>query len=235
MNAPTIHSDARRLTFFGGTIGLLASAALGSLRIFGDGAPLAQERLFGDAVFALVYMSPYLLTLLASRAGHPAARGGLLMALGILSLVASFSTFSLVTVVLLPATGAIFLAAVLSLRTPGRRLLITPPYFAVGLVCGAAVGFSFVALFAIEADEPRCWTLVRVKEGAEEWQSRPYQGGANRIEMASGPGDIRSTCTSDIITRSEGTRAVVILSAAALLFAGAVHLRWAQYMRDSGR
>ena len=228
MDGPAIDRDARRIAFFGGVFGLLASAALGSLRLFGDSGPLAHEGLFGDVVFALVYMSPYLLTLVASRTGHPAARGGLLLALGMLSLVASFSTFSLVTVILLPSTGAIFLAAVLSLRTPGRRLLLAPPYFAVGLICGAAIGFSFVALFAIDADEPRCWTLARVEKGADEWQSRPNQGGPNRLEIASGKGDIRSTCTSDIITNSEGIRAFAILSIAALVFIGAVRLRWAQ-------
>ena len=223
MRSLTVDRDARRLAVLGGLAGLLAAGALGSLRIFGDDGPLVGEALFGDAVFALVYMSPYLLTLVASRAGQPAARGGLLMALGILSLVASFSTFSLVTVILLPATGAIFLAAALSLRAPGRRLILAPPYFAVGLVCGAVLVFSFVSLF-LEADESRCWTLTRVEEGRQEWRSGPEQDGTNRLVLASGPRDIRSTCTSDIITGSEGRAALVILSVAALLFVGAVRL-----------
>ena len=224
MKAATIDRDAHSLAVLGGTLGLLAATGLGALRLFGSDGPLLKEGLLEDAAFALVYMTPYLLTFVASRTDHPAARGGLLMALGILSLVASFSTFSLVTVILLPATAAILMSAVWSLRAPGRRLLLAPPYFAAGLVCGAVVVFTFVGLFALEADESRCWTLTRSAEGAEKWQSRPNQGGPNRLATASGTGDIRSTCTSDIITNSEGTRALVFLSVAALLFVGAARL-----------
>ena len=219
-----IERDAHRLAVLGGTLGLLAATGLGALRLFGSDGPLLKEGLFGDSVFALVYMTPYLLTFAASRVAHPAARGGLLMALGILSLLASFSTFSLVTVILLPATAAIWMSAAWSLRAPERRLLLAPPYFAVGLVCGAVVVFTFVALFALQADESRCWTLTRLEEGAEEWRSRPNQGGPDRVVMVSGPGDIRSTCTSDIITNSEATRALAFLSVAALLFVGAARL-----------
>ena len=224
MNAATIDRDAHRLAVLGGILGLVAATGLGALRLLGSDGPLLREGLFGDTVFALVYMTPYLLTFVASRTRHPAARGGLLMALGLLSLVASFSTFSLVTVILLPATGAILMSAALSLRAPGRRLLLAPPYFAAGLVCGAVVVFTLVGLFALEADESRCWTLTRLEDGAEEWQSRSDQGGPNRLAMASGTGDLRSTCTSDIITNSEGTRALVSLSVAALLFVGAARL-----------
>ena len=159
-------------------MGLLAAAVLGSFRFFGDDGPVTAERLFADTVFTLVYTSPYLLTLAAARAEHPSARGGLLIALGTLSLIASFSTFSLITLILLPATGAIFMAAAWSLRSPGRRLVLVPPYLAAGLICGTLIALSFVALFAFEADESRCWTLVRNEEGRREWESRPQRGGA---------------------------------------------------------
>ena len=225
-----IDRQARRLAVLGGLLGVLGAIVLGSLRLFGDDGPLVADGLFGDAVFGLVYLSPYLLTLVASRTRRPAARGGLLMAMGILSLVASFSTFSLVTVVLLPATGAVLMAATWSLRTPGRRLLLAPPYFVVGLVCAAAVMSAFLVLFALEEDEPRCWTLIRAEDGTQQWQVRPNQAGSDRIMMVSGPGDVRGTCISDIITSSEGTKALGILLGAALLFVVAARLeggaRW---------
>ena len=221
----TVERDARRLAVLGGGMGLVAAAALGSLRLFGDDGPVMGEGLLGDTVFALVYMSPYLLTLAVARTAQPSARAGLLMALGALSLIASFSTFSLLTVILLPATGAIFIAAALSLRAPGRRLVIVPLYLAAGLIYGAAIAFSFIALFALEADEARCWTLIRDEAGAVEWHSRPSEGGRGRVMIESGRNDIRGICTSDIITNSEGARSLGILSVGALLFIGTARLR----------
>ena len=167
---------------------------------------------------------PYALTLAASRISVPPVRGGLLMALGMLSLVASFSIFSLATVILLPATGAIFLAAVWSLRAPGRRLQLALAYFAAGSLCAAVVALSLVALFAFEADESRCWTLASNAQGMREWRPGPDQAGSDRIAITLGPGDIRTSCTSDIITNSEGLRAFAILSVGALLFIGAAYL-----------
>ena len=230
METAGIDRQARGLTVLGGLLGVLGATVLASLRLFGDDGPLVKDGLYGDAVFGLVYLSPYLLTLVASRTRRPAARGGLLMALGILSLVASFSTFSLVTVVLLPATGAVFMAATWSLRTPGRRLLLASPYFVVGLVCAAAVVSAFIVLFALEEDESRCWTLIRTEDGTEQWQARPNQGGPDQFMTVSGPGEVRGTCTSDIITKSEGAKALGILLGAALLFVVAARLeggaRW---------
>jgi hypothetical protein len=187
---------------------------------------VTAERLLGGTVFTLVYMSPYLLTLLTGRIAQPAARGGLLVALGTVSLIASFSTFSLVTVILLPATGAIFIAGALSLRTPASRLVRFLPFYALGMVFGAVMVLSFLALFAFEADEARCWALVRNEEGAEQWYSRPSE--ERRLTVASGPAEIRGTCTSDIITISEASRSVSILSVGAALFIGTTRLRAAR-------
>ena len=147
------------------------------------------------------------------------------MALGTLSLVASFSTFSLLTVILLPATGAICMAAAWSLRIPGSPGVLVPAFFAAGLLCGVFVVLSFIALFAFETDEVRCSALVRNVEGQEVWESRPNAGGAGRLSIASDQNDIRGTCTSDIITDSEGFRSLGFLSMGALLFVGAARMR----------
>ena len=82
----------------GGLLGLVAATALGVLRFVLAEGPEAEAQMLGNVAFALVYASPYLLTLVVSRTRDAAARGGLLMALGLLSWAASFSTFSLITV-----------------------------------------------------------------------------------------------------------------------------------------
>ena len=148
------------------------------------------------------------------------------MALGTVSLIASFSTFPLVTIILLPATVVIFIAGARSLRTSASRLVLLLPFFALGLIFGAVVILSFFALFAFEADEGRCSTLVRNEEGAARWYSRPNEEG--RLTIVSSQDEIRGTCTSDIITISEAATSAGILSVGAVLFIGTTRLRVAR-------
>ena len=68
-------------------LGLVPAVGLGALRTILGEAPETSAQLFGNAVFTPAYVAPYLLTLAVSRAPDPAARGGLLLALGILSFV----------------------------------------------------------------------------------------------------------------------------------------------------
>jgi hypothetical protein len=94
----------------GAVLGLVPAAGLGLLRFLGsDGPP--DTRIVGALSLALMYASPYLVALMTSRIRSPGARGGLLAPVGLLSLAASFSSWSLVTVVFLPATLFIWLAA----------------------------------------------------------------------------------------------------------------------------
>jgi len=81
--------------------------------------------------------------------------------------------------------------------------------------------FSFIALFAFEADELHCWTIIRLPDGTvASQQVRPEISAAARTMSVIGPGD----CTSDIVSNREGTRAFVILSAATLSFVVAARL-----------
>ena len=225
MEEATAAGDTRRPAVIGAILGLLGAAALGLLQLLGDDGPMTAERLFGGTVFTLLYTSPYLLTLLAGRVAQPAARGGLLMALGTVSLIASFAAFSLITVILLPATVAIFIAGARSLRAPASRLVLVIPFYALGMIYGAVMVLSFIALFAFEANEARCWTLTRNEDGTEQWSSRPYEEGG--LTLASGQGEIRAICTSDIITISEAAKSASILSVGAVLFVGTTRLRLA--------
>ncbi len=213
--AAVIDRDARRLAVLGGIAGFLPAALLFLVILLNSDGPIVKEGLFGDSVLVLVYMSPYLLVLIACPIRQLAARGGLLIAMGMLSLIASFSSFSLITVVLLPATALVFMAAIKSLRVPERRLFLATPYFLVGLLCAAMIVFSFIALLAFEPDSPRCWATIRLADGTVAWQQvRPEIRTDGRTMTVAGPGD----CTSDIITNSEAARALMVLGAAVSLF-----------------
>ena len=76
--------------------------------------PDPTEFLAGHFALTLVYASPYLLILMASKVRKTNTRGGLLAALGLLSLAASFSLLSPTSptsLILLPATFVIWFAA----------------------------------------------------------------------------------------------------------------------------
>lgn len=231
--------DTRRGTraaVVGALMGLVPAILLGSLRFLLAEGPERTEELVGNIVFTLVYASPYLLTLMASREKRPAVRGGLLAALGLLSLVAGFSSMSLVSLVLLPATFAIWFAAIKSLTVSVRPLTMTLFGTLAGLLVAGTVGFSFFALFGIQDDEDRCWVLFHDSDGQSHWESRPNVGGPTGLSpgpMSGGPAMVtydggvtwqrtgplvssRGFCTSDIISNTEAAMSMGVLAAAFL-------------------
>ena len=206
-----------QLAAVGAVVGLVPAAVLGSLRFLNAEAPEATAQIAGNIVFALIYLSPYALALAASMVRNPASRGGLLLAIGLLSLIASFSTFSLVSVVLLPATIIIWIAAVRSLRASSRSLTTAIPSFATGLLISGLLGFSFFTLLMIQEPEPRCWELVEGTAGQSQWESRPFvgeEGESFRVVM--GGSGLRSLCVSDVITNTEATMTLGIIAMAFL-------------------
>ena len=225
-----------RAAVVGAVMGLVPAMVLGSLRFLLADGPERIEGIVGNIVFGLVYASPYLLTLIVSREKSPAVRGGLLVALGLLSFVASFSSLSLVTIVLLPATFVIWFAAVRSLTVSVRPLATTALATLAGLVFAATVGFGFFVLFGIEEDQARCWVLFQGPDGRYEWESRPNVGGPVGLSpgpLSGGPAMVtydegvtwqrvgpsvssRGYCTSDIITNIEAAMSMGVLAAAFL-------------------
>ena len=109
-----------RAAVVGAVMGLVTVIGLGSLLSLPDYGPNFALQFAGKIALILVYASPYLFALAASRAERPGTRGGLLLAFGLLSLVASFSSLSLVTLTLLPATIVILFAAARSLTASIR-------------------------------------------------------------------------------------------------------------------
>lgn len=205
-----------RAAVVGAAAGLVPAIVIGSLRFLLADEPQYAEQLAGNAAFVLVYASPYLLTLIASRERRPAVRGGLLAALGMLSFAASFSSMSMVTIALLPATFVILFAAARSLTASVRPLATILLAVTAGLAVAATVGLSFFALFGVQDPEVRCWVLTRGADGQSVWESRPNVGDPGTLSVGLLRGNERGVCVSDIISSSEAAMSIGILTVAFL-------------------
>ena len=219
-------SRGARAAVVGAVLGLVPAAGLGLLRFFGSDGPPGVE-VVGALSLALVYASPYLAALIASRVRSPGARGGLLAPIGLLSLVASFLSLSLVTVVFLPATYFIWLAAVRSLTAAARPLTTILPAAVGGAVVAAVIVSGFFALLLVQEDEDRCWVLLQDLNGQRRWESVPNVAGPEGLSPGpiSGP-SIRSLCTSDVITSTEAAMSAGLVASALLVALLLSRLRW---------
>ena len=121
----------QKLTVLGGLLGTVPAVSLGVRLYF-------YQELTPALVLALIYVSPYVLVLVFSRISDHAARGGLLLALGLISLVASFSSLAGAALILLPATVVILYASVWSIRVAKNRLRRAVPFFLAALLVSAA-------------------------------------------------------------------------------------------------
>ncbi len=211
----------------GALLGLLPAVALGMMRLFIGEGPVNGERLAGDLSLALLMAVPYALALVASRVPDPGVRGGVLFAIGLLSLAACVSLIITVAgVFFLPATLVLLFAAVRSLTAASRPLTTVLPATAGGLLLAAIVGVGFYALIFVQDPAPRCWERQRGPDGWQEWQSRPAP--ADRLggsSISSGPYGSLSRCTSDIETWSESAVGLAAVATASLLLLPVVRLR----------
>ncbi len=193
-----------RAAKFGGAAGLIPAILLAFYWFLSQEPHVAEQRA-GYGALALLFLSPYVLALIASRVRDPGVRGGLLLGVGLLSLVASFSTFSSLFFVFLPATFVIWFAAIRSLTVAWRLLATAAPATVAGLLVAAIVGFGFFALLWMQDQdsEVRCWVLTQGHDGHSRWESRPNVGGQGSISVGPLSGGERSTCISSMITNSE--------------------------------
>ena len=189
---------------FGGAVGLVPAILLASYSLLSQKPDVAEQRA-GYTALAFLFLSPYLLALIASRVRDPGKRGGLLLGVGLLSLVASFSTLSSLLFVFLPATFGIWFAAVRSLTVAEGLLVTAAPATVAGLLIASIVGFGFFAVLWMQDEDPevRCWVLTQSDDGHSRWESRPNVGGKGSISVGPLSGGERSTCTSFMITNSE--------------------------------
>ena len=217
-------------------IGLVPAIFLGSLRFILSEEPEGSKELAGSVVLALTFAAPYLLALMASQVRRPEARGALLAVVGLLSLVASFSALvSPVTLVLLPATFAIWFAAARSLTASVSPFATTAFAAVAGFLIAALVGLSFIALLWLGDPEPRCWVLTLGVDGEYVWEERPNVGGPGGLSAGVLSGtDRNSSCVSDIITNSEAGVSAGLLAAAFLVMILTMRLPWIR-LPGSGR
>ena len=227
------HSDALEGRGSGAAVvaavmGLVPAVFLGSLRFFLIDEPRDSEQFVGNVAFGLTYVAPYLLVLMASKVRSPAARGALLAVFGLLSLAASFSgLLSLVSLVLLPATFAIWFAAARSLTASVHPLATTTFAMIAGILIATMVGLSFFALFGPIDPEPKCWVKTLSADGEYVWESRPNLGGPGTLSAGPLSGSVReSSCVSDIITNTEAGVSLGLLATASLAMILTMRLPW---------
>ncbi len=159
----------------GGTAGLIPATLLTGYWLFTQRPDIAEQR---TGYLALLFLTPYLLALIAARVRDPGVRGGLLIGVGLLSLVASVSTLSSLAFLLLPATLVIWFAAVKCLTVSERLLVTVAGATVAGLLAAGLLGFGFFALLWMEDEEPevRCWAMTRGDDLSSRWESRPNIG-----------------------------------------------------------
>ena len=213
-----------RAALVGSILGAVPAVALGFLRFALSEEPEAFPQLAGHIAFTLVYLAPYVLVLIAGAAPNPGVRGGLLLALGLLSLAASFSVLSLTTLAFLPATIVIWFAAVRSL-TAARRLSATAlPAATAGLLIAATVGFGFYTLLFAQDAEDRCWAQTRGTDGQSRWESLPDSITPGESSISAGRGGTRAFC-SDITTNTEAATSIGVLAVAFLIMLSVARFR----------
>lgn len=212
----------------GASLGLVTVTVLATLIFVIGHAPDFTGGPVGSLALTLVYASPYLLTLLASRVNRPGTRGGLLLAFGLLSFAASFSAVvSPVTLVLLPATLVIWFAAARSLTVSARSLAAATFAAIAGILIAATVGLSWLALFAFDDPEPMCWVLTLGTDGRYVWEARPdlvKQG--EELTISLGGFDREGSCVGDTISNAEAGVSVGLLAIAFLGMILTMKLPW---------
>ena len=155
-----------RAAVIGSAAGLIPAISL-AFYWFSSQEPNVAAQRVGYVAWALLLLSPYVLALVASRVREPGVRGGLLLGVGLLSLVGSFSTFSLIAFSFLPATFAIWFAAVRSLTVARRPLATVTSATVAGLLIAAIAGLGFFSLLWMQSQDPevRCWVLTQGPDG----------------------------------------------------------------------
>ncbi|MEK7326327.1 MAG: hypothetical protein AAB217_13825 [Chloroflexota bacterium] len=194
----------------GGIWGLVAGLALGGLRFALSETPLRGAEWIGDLAFLAVYVAPFALALIALRWKNPAHRAMAWMAGSTLALLGAFTAFSGVSLVFLPATVLLGIAALQAIASTALRNIAV-----VFIVATGVIALNAGALFVLFArEDPQCWELIRSADGRQEWQAAPFT--FTGAISASGVGPVGRVCTSDMISPAEGILSLGLLSLGAI-------------------
>ena len=206
-------------------IGLVPAIILGAATFFPLEEPSVSEQLAGNFVLSLTWAAPYVLALMASQVRRTGPRGAFLVVIGLLSLAASFSALvSPVTLILLPATFAIWFAAPRSLSVSVRPFATTAFAAVAGILIAALVGLSYFYLLWLGEAEPGCWVKSLNADGQYVWEAVPDVARQNEDQgvTLSGTG----TCVSDIITNAEAGVSAGLLVLALMVMILTMRLPW---------
>lgn len=206
------------LAVAGAVVGLAGGLFLGGLRVANSEAPQLQAEWAGNLAFTLVYLTPFILSLVIFRWRIPVWRAAVWGAAAALALLGAFTAFSGVSLVLLPAAVLLAPAALATfVQVPSR---LWPATILIAVVLVALVTGAFLVLVT-GAEDGRCWELVRGPEGETAWQSAPFSQGGTVTAPAEGdePGVVRVLCSSDVMTAAEAGLGLLLLVVAGLLVA----------------
>ena len=148
------------LTVAGAIVGLIPALGLSILRTVNE--PGGWELLPGNTVFGLIYISPYLVAIYASSLQSVSSQAPLLLAAATLSYMASFSALSGVSIVLLPATVLLTIAAIRTTRGSDISSMRKAASLLGAIVAAALIVSSFLALFLRE--DPRFYGSSSVSD-----------------------------------------------------------------------
>jgi hypothetical protein len=211
IHSPRRANLTRRLAIGGAFLGLVPATVLSVVRAANVSNPLSAEALLADAVFTLIYLSPYLVAIYSSRTTG-AAQATPLLAATTASLVATFFATSSISLVLLPATIVLLVASILAFRdTEGG--LAWKAVFSLGAIGAASfIIASFLVLFL--RDDARCWQLTKYNDGHTEWQSIAVPRAGAGISLGPAPENATSQearCSSNVITWPEALGSLGLL------------------------
>ncbi len=211
-----------RLIMSGALMGLAPAIGLVILRSTEDVFRLRWELFPGDVVFAIIFASPYIVAVCAWKLNTDRARAPLLLSAAVLSLTVSFSALSGVTLLLLPATIVLGIAAFQTFKAPGLGLTRKGLLVLLAIASSLTIVAAFLALYT--GDDARCWRFLEYADGRTVWSSISVPaGGADGPHtlppLSEGAVGSGVNCTSDIITSSEALFGLGIWCAGILVLA----------------
>ncbi len=198
-----LNFTGRSLALIGGGWGVVCALALGSLRFVLPAPPERQAQIVGSIALLAAYLLPFVLALLALRWRRVAHQAMAWSAAALAALLASFSAFSGVSLIFLPAALLLGLAALRAVWEAGPRQM--PVALLLGVMLAAINTGAFLTLFWHE--DGRCWASIREADGSQRWQEFPY--GQTMTLTTAGES---SLCESNIITPLEGGLSLGILT-----------------------
>ena len=217
----------RFLALIGGILGLIIGFLLSSFRFgwitpgaevsHGPAAPTGIEFTDGLA-FLLVFTLAFGVSIVATRLKNPAPQAAIWLAGGILALLGSRATFSVIALFTFPIPALLLLlAGLIALRQAGLKAVL--PILGVGGVIFLVGSSAFFTLFA--RDDPVCWALIRTETGEEVWEPRPFDTTSPTVSFDPAPGEALAwECTSDVISLSESLNSMSLWGLALLALAG---------------